>query len=247
MRLLLLIAVLSTVSCSHLLDSSKTGEKADLMLQAAVEKFRQRNFTGSVADTLASLKLKPDFPEAYNHLAIVYMETKRYDRAKEAFDKALSLRSDYPEVHNNIGVSYNRQGKFKEAIPHFRKALANPRYRTPENAYTNIGYAYYRMNKLTSAKANHQKALDVSPNFCLGAKNMADVYVKEKRYHNAQRYFQKAATNCPMYQEARYKLGLILVKLGKRTTAKTVLQRLVKQHKDGHYVERSSEVLKYLN
>lgn len=233
-------------ACAHLMEPDRSEQNAKLHLQVSVERFNAREFNKAVESCLKALELDPNLAEAQNHLALIYMETKRYARSKEAFEKALRVKPQYPEVLNNLGVLYNRQDKFKEAIPYFQKALADATYVTPENAYTNMGYSYYRLGQLAAAKTFHQKALDIVPNFCLASKNLADVYVKEKRYNRAERYFRKAVRNCPLYQEARYKLGLVLVKMGDKPTAKLELNKLLKQHKDGPYVERTNEVLKYL-
>jgi tetratricopeptide (TPR) repeat protein len=109
-----------------------------------------------------------------------------------------------------------------------------------------MGYAYYRLGNLLKAKSYHQKALDIVPQFCLASKNMGDVYAKEHNYRKASDYFEKAVTNCPLYQESQYKLGLALMKFGQKKVARSQLEKLVEKHKSGPYVERSNEVLKFL-
>lgn len=240
------VVAMTLCACATLLQNRKDEEKARLQLQLAVDHFNARQYNQAVEATLNALKLAPKMAEAYNHLAVIYMETKRYDKSFESFQKALEIKPNYPEVLNNIGVLLNRQEKYSEAIEYFAKALRDSTYMTPENAYTNMGYSYFRMGKLTTSKAYHQKALDIMPNFCLASKNMGDVYVKEQKYKQAERYFQRAVNQCPLYQEARYKLSLILVKLGDRQLARAELNKLIKQSNEGPYVERSTEVLKYL-
>ena len=193
------------------------------------------------------MKYDPDMAAAYNHLALIYMEMKRYQKSEEAFQKALVIQPLYPEVFNNYGVLLNREEKYADAIKLFEKALADEVYQTPENAYTNLGYAYFKMGNLLKAKAYHEKALDVAPQFCLASKNMGDVYAKEKNFSRAADYFQRAVTNCPLYQESQYKLGLALMKMGQKTVARAELEKLIFRHKTGPYVERSTEVLKYLH
>jgi type IV pilus biogenesis/stability protein PilW len=224
----------------------KDKEKAKIYLQNAADQLGRREYTEAIKSTQEALKFDPNFAAAYNHLALIYMETKQFSKSEEAFKKALDLQSNYPEVENNMGVLYNREERYKDAIPLFQKALAEQRYITPENALTNMGYSYYRLGDHVQAKIYHQKALDIMPNFCLANKNLGDVYAKEKNYVKASDYFQKAATNCPLYQEAEYKLGLVLMKLGQKQVARNQFERLVHKHRSGPYVDRSNEVLKYL-
>ena len=244
---LALAVALATSSCSHLVNREKDMEKARIHLQRGVDAFNERQYNQAIDSTQEALKYDPNLAGAYNHLALIYMETKRYQKSEEAFTKALELQAEYPEVHNNIGVLLNRQEKYGDAIPHFEKALKSDRYGTPENAYTNMGYSYFKLGNTARAKAYHQKALDVSPLFCLASKNMGDVYTKEKHFQKAVDYFQKAITHCPLFQEAHYKLGLVMMKMGRKDLAKNQLERLVERHKSGPYVERSQEVLKYLH
>ncbi len=247
----LLITALALVSCAHTSSSNnsadaKEAEKAKIYLQLAVDQYSQRQFSKSLESVLNAIQLDPKLSPAFNHLGLVYMETKRFPKAEEAFKKALALNPNYPEVLNNIGVMLNRQDRFMEAISYFEKALSSERYVTPENAYTNMGTSYFKLGNTLRAKSNHQKALDLAPDFCLAQKNLGDVYAKEKNYSKAAEYFEKSTTNCPLFDESQYKLGLALMKLGKRKVAKTQFENLIEKHKNGPYVDRSNEVLKYL-
>lgn len=238
-------AMLGMFGCASL-DQATLDRKAELHLQIATDHFAKREYSKSIEEIRAALKITPNLPAAYNHLALVYLETKRHDRALEAFKKALALRPDYPEVMNNIGVLLNRQNKFGEAIGYFEQALQSENYLTPENAETNIGYAYFKMGKMREAVQHHQRALDISPTFCLAAKNLGDVYAKKKDYSRAGKLFKQAVTHCPLYEESRYKLALVLMRSGQKREAKVQLQKLVEHHKSGPFVERSQEVLKVL-
>ena len=241
-----LLGALLLSSCASL-SGTKDQERARLHLQLATDRYNQRDYGRAIESAMEALKYDPTMAAAYNHLALIYLETKRYQKSEEAFRKALSIQPQYPEVFNNMGVLYNRQERFREAIPFFEKALADDKYLTPENALTNIGYSYYRLGDMVHAKAFHQRALDAAPLFCLASKNMGDVYAREKNFPRSSEYFQNAVTNCPLYQESQYKLGLVLMKMGQRRVAKAQLEKLIERHKSGPYVDRSHEVLKYLH
>jgi len=241
-----LLSILTFVSCSHWEQSLKDHEKAKFYLQIATDHLGEKEYGKALESTQEAIKIDPSYAAAHNHLALIYMETKRYDRSLEAFQKALELQPQYPEVFNNLGVLMNRQEKYQQAIAYFEKALADENYPTPENAYTNMGYSYYKIGDSVRAKVYHQKALDIVPQFCLASKNMGDVYAKEKNFDKAADYFQRALTNCPLYQESQYKLGLTLMKTGQKKVARNHFQTLVDKHKSGPYVDRSQSLLKLL-
>lgn len=231
--------------CSSMFPRQDSAE-AQAHLQLATTHFSQRQYTKAIEALNEALKLDPQMAAAYNHLALVFLETRRYAKSMEAFEKALEIKPDYPEVFNNIGVLLNRQEKYRQAIAWFKKAVVSEGYLTPENAYTNMGYAYYKMGDLNQALRQHQLAVDVAPMFCLANKNMGDVYAKKRNYKKAAEYFNKSVTHCPLYQEGRYKLALVNMKLGNKKVAKNHFERLIEHHKDGPYVDRSQEVMKYL-
>jgi len=233
-------------ACSHLTDKSAKTDKAQLYLQLSSDMFAQRNYSKALEYCNQSLEENPDFAAAYNHLGIIFMETKRFTKSEEAFKKALAIQPKYPEVYNNLGVLMNRQERFYEAIQSLNQAIQSDNYVTPENSFTNLGYSYFRLGKLPQAKAYHQKALDILPDFCLANKNMGDVFAKEKKYSKSVEYYNRALATCPLYEESHYKLGLALMKMGQKNTAKAELEKLVQRHQSGAYVERSQEVLKYL-
>ena len=221
-------------------------EKAKTYLQMATEQLNQREYNKALESCQKALEMDPNMAEVYNHMALIYMETKRYQKSEEAFRKAMEMNEEYSEVFNNFGVLMNRQERYAEAIPWFEKALHDEKYPTPENALTNMGYSYFKMGNLSKSKVFHQKALDIMPQFCLANKNLGDVYSKEKNYRRAGEAFERAVTNCPLFQEAQYKLGLALMKTGSRAVARAQLEKLVRVHKQGPYVDRSQEVLKFL-
>jgi type IV pilus assembly protein PilF len=221
-------------------------EVARIQLQRAADLLNQRQYTQAIEAAGEALKADPHRAAAHNLLGLIHLETKRYEKSEEAFRKALEMQPVYPEASNNMGVLFNRQERFEEAIACFKTALKDESYITPENAYTNMGYAQYRLGRYREALDNHQRALDISPLFCLASKNMGDVFAKQKAFPKASRYYDKAVTHCPLYQESQYKLGLVLMKMGQRKVAKAEFEKLLQRHKEGPFVEKSSEVLKWL-
>jgi type IV pilus biogenesis/stability protein PilW len=242
----LILTALFLVSCAHIVNQAKDQEKSKLLLQLAADQLNQRDFQKAIENTLESIKFDPKYAAAYNHLALIYMETKRYQKSEDNFKKALEIDPNYSEVYNNYGVLLNRLERYSEAIPMFEKALSFDMYPTPENALTNMGYTYYKMGNLAKSKTFHQRALDLVPQFCLAHKNFGDVYTKEKNYQKASDYFEKASTYCPLYQEAQYKQALVMMKMGKKNVAKNHFEKLIEKHKSGHFVDKSQEVLKFL-
>ncbi len=71
-----------------------------------------------------ALKLDPRNAMVHNSLGwYVYLERKWYDKAAEAFKRAIQISPDFADAHDSLGEAYFRMGRFAEAAEAFRKAL----------------------------------------------------------------------------------------------------------------------------
>jgi len=57
-----------------------------------------------------TVKLRPEYPEAWNNLAMVAAQDGRQDEAIRDFKRSLSVRPDYVTALLNLGNLYRRQG-----------------------------------------------------------------------------------------------------------------------------------------
>ena len=73
--------------------------------------------------TLLTSEVEPDDADTYNAHGIAYGENGEFDKAIEAFTKAIKLNSDAANVYSNRGLVYCNQGKFHEAIDDFNIAI----------------------------------------------------------------------------------------------------------------------------
>ncbi|NDG26451.1 MAG: hypothetical protein EB120_04660, partial [Proteobacteria bacterium] len=69
-------------ACSHLSENTKEKDKAKLFLQLSSDMFAQRNFSKALEYCYQSIEIDPNLAAAYNHLGIIYMETKRFSKSE---------------------------------------------------------------------------------------------------------------------------------------------------------------------
>src|SRR5690606_19811428 len=110
-------------ACAGFQNQDKMRERARIQLQRATDKFKLKEYGAAIEAAKAAIEEAPTMEAAHNHLALIYLETKQYDKALRSFEDALKIRPDYPEVFNNIGVLMNRQERYRDAIPWLKKAL----------------------------------------------------------------------------------------------------------------------------
>ncbi len=71
-----------------------------------------------------AIRLDSRYAMAYNSLGwYVYLERKWYDKAAEAFKRAIQISPDFTEAHDSLGEAYFRMGRYEEAAAAFKKAL----------------------------------------------------------------------------------------------------------------------------
>jgi tetratricopeptide (TPR) repeat protein len=91
-----------------------------------------------------------------------YSKAKQYDKAVEAYQKALTLKPDEAGTYNNLGDVYANMGKIPEAQAAFQKAAEID----PAGAskyYFNLGAIMYNQGKMDEAAAAFDKAVKIDP------------------------------------------------------------------------------------
>ncbi len=79
----------------------------------------------------------PQNTNAWIQLGHVYFDTKIYDKAIHAYEKALKLNPNNANVLTDLGIMYRRSGQFRKAVEKFDKAVAvDPKH---QNARLNKG------------------------------------------------------------------------------------------------------------
>ena len=109
---------------------------------------------------LRLVELRPTSWEAFNSLGWLYFLNSRYEKAAEAFQRAIALNPDVASVHLNLGAALLRLDRFEEA----RVALDNSiRIHPVPQGYSNLGVAHYLLGRFPEAAASFQRAVDLSP------------------------------------------------------------------------------------
>lgn len=91
------------------------------------------------------------------------LHARHYDKAIEAFTKAIAENPRRAEVYNNRGVAWCNRGNYERAMADFNKALAlNPR---SAEIFSNRGTIWFYMGKYDLAINDYDKALGIDPHY----------------------------------------------------------------------------------
>jgi len=141
-------------------------------LHALVTAFERSNDTaGAEQAALRLVELRPTSWVGFNRLGGLYFLGSRYEKAAEAYRRAIALNPDVAPVRLNLGAVLLRLGRFEEA----RAALDDSiRIRPVATAYSNLGVAHYLLGRFPEAAASFQHAVDLAPKNYRGYVDLGD-------------------------------------------------------------------------
>lgn len=137
-----------------------------------------------------AIELDPEMAEPHVTLGSIYLDSGRRDLARSEFRKALEMDSRLPEVHFGLAQLYRAEGRMPEKEAAIQKAIDL----APDNwAYRNWRSSEYRdQGKLEEARAEIEIALKLMPDSPLIYNNLGVIYLRMRRFEDAQNAFQKS-------------------------------------------------------
>jgi len=193
-----------------------------------------------------TISLDKNNKEAYNYLGYISMRFGKYDDAISYFKKAISIDRNYSEAINNLGVVYAQLERWDDAIEQFKKALSNPTYKTPEWAYLNMGYAYYRKGEYDKAEDAVKDALIRNPIFPRAIYTLGLIYKAKGDYDSAINQFKKAVGIMPDYIDAHWELANLYIELGKKAKAIKHLRTVIEKDVNETRIKKATDLINSL-
>lgn len=130
----------------------------------------------------------------------------KIEEAKKLYEKSLLLNPDNEHALNNLGyLIHSKFEKHKVAIEYYKKAIKiNPNLII---ARINLAVAYNILNKVTKAKKEYLKILEIAPFEAKAHNNISNIYKSEKNVEKVIFHLEKAIEYNPKYAEAYLNLG----------------------------------------
>lgn len=108
-----------------------------------------------------AVALNPADAESYNNLGEALGELRQYQRAIEAFTRAIALDAKLLKAKYNQAVSYDRMGNFRYSEFVFRSLIkTNPNYSL---SYDGLAVTLSKAGRAKEAIAFHEKAISLDP------------------------------------------------------------------------------------
>jgi len=218
---------LGGVRCGKLADVM--GDRIEQLIAMGREHYNASEYERAEPFLSEAAQARPNFPDVYNMLGVIYHAQGRFSDAEEAFEIALKLNPRYTEAALNLSVTYNDRGKYDLAREVYTNAVsasvgqpnALDRFARGKlaNMHADLGAAYTGLAMFDEAVREYSKALDLCPEFADLRVRLGNVYRDMGVYHAAVAEFEHAKRLRPDFIPARIHLGVTLFSLGRRDAA----------------------------
>lgn len=189
----LLVLVLMLSGCV----TSSARNKAASRTALGQAYLREQNPAAAIGVLQEAVELDRYNSDAWQTLALAYMNQNVMDKSEKAFRRALALDPAQADIHNNYALLLLTLERNAEAIEHFELALQDFTYRSPDLARTNLGYALFLDGRHNEALDQLNTALQHTPSLCQALYNRGLVYRALGNNDLALADFQDAIDHCP--------------------------------------------------
>ncbi len=191
---------------------------------------------------LRAIELDEENAEAQHLAALIYLDfcqrggaDCRQPEVERHARRALEANPEFLEARNTLGVSLIHQGRPEEAALVLRPLTENILYKTPENAWGNLGWAYLEQGQLEAAVAALKRSIAAQPDFCVGHYRLGLAYEKLGKAEQSIAAFtqalESAGGRCQGLQAAYAGRARMLSHLDRMEAARTDLETCVRLDK----------------
>ncbi|HVZ31401.1 MAG TPA: tetratricopeptide repeat protein [Polyangiaceae bacterium] len=188
---------------------------------------------------LKAIDLDDDNADAAHLAALIYLDFCRQDaeecrlaEAEKQARRALALKPDFRDARNTLGVVLVHEKRYAEAIEVLTPLTSDILYRTPENAWGNIGWAYLEKGDLPRALEALKRSVAAQPDFCVGYYRLGLTEERLGRSNEAIEAYTQALSaadgRCQGLQEAYAGRARLLTALNRLDEARRDLETCVR-------------------
>ena len=155
-----------------------------------------------------ALRLRPNYPEAHNNLAILLKTIGELDAAAEHYETALRLWPQYAEAHYNYAILLETSNDPHSAADHYREALRwRPDYTDAHHRYANLLTV---LGDAAEADRHYREALQLRPGDAEAHNNYAILLEQKRELAAAEKHYKEALRLRPDYAEGHYNYAIFL-------------------------------------
>ncbi|MBU0674547.1 MAG: tetratricopeptide repeat protein [Proteobacteria bacterium] len=198
-------------------------DDVDTMLLLA-SLYARQNKLSEARDILEKLVKKDSLSFiGYHYLARIYQDLQLFDKAREAFNKALELNWS-PMLAAEVGAFLEKQGDYEASLEVYQKIINEDE--SDDTSRTHIVALFLELGRTEEAVRELEELKNYSNDLGRINLNLGRLLMDLKRYDQAIVPLQEALLADPSFQEARILLGIIYHEKGDNEDAINVLKQV---------------------
>ncbi|MGZ3811675.1 MAG: tetratricopeptide repeat protein [Mucilaginibacter sp.] len=190
-------------------DKVKLAPSADKYLSLSLDYYKEGKYGQCIDAAKEALKLKPNYPEAYNNIGCAYNALGDYNKAVEVLKMAVTISPGFSLAKNNLELSASHRSTTDDMI-------ISKQYTAEE--YVNQSLLYFNQKQYELCIAACVSALIVKPDYDLAYNNLCAAYNKLGQWDDAITLGEKGLKINPNNQ--RLKNNLAEAVAGKKNSKK---------------------------
>jgi type IV pilus assembly protein PilF len=246
------LAILTLSGCVSQIDREERAKELD---QASARRDVGIDFLSNGKNAVAlrefmfAEEINPDDAETMLWMGEAYRRQGHNDEALEYMLRAIDLQPSYQNAHQNISAFYLQIEDYEHAIHHAEILVADPLNTNPWTAYSNLGWAQYKLGEIKKARDNFQMALDFRRGFWPASLNLGILEGEAghnlKAIEHFERVIQHGVGGAPN-SEANFRVAEVYVSMGHRKKALRYFDAATKSEPDGTWADQSRKYISLL-
>ncbi|WP_448587838.1 tetratricopeptide repeat protein [Thermocrinis sp.] len=221
--LILLIALFSCATVQQEKDTKGWQYYYDLGMSSLIAK----NYSEAITNFFLASQIAPNEAKVWNSLGLAYMEVLEYDKAENAFRKALEVNKRFTEAKLNLGILHFRKKDYEKALKELKEALADEAFPHKHVAFYYLARIYKAMDNQNLYLENLRKSTLYNPMFVDAQLELASAYEELKDYRSALDVYKNLIINGITSPQIEFSMAWLMFLLEDYENAKLIVKKIV--------------------
>lgn len=203
----------------------------------------------AIRELQAAVQRNPNDPSIHLALAEGYRRKAKLAECEQHLRRALEISPDFHNARLNLSGLQVQMGRYEQAIAEATRLVDDPTFPTPWRALTNLGYAQFRLGRVSEARSNLETALEYRPYDTIALLDLAQLESEAGQKLRAIELYTRILSHKPapaVAAEVNFRLAEVYVSLGRRDDALAHLGQAAAARPGSAWAKRSEEYRKLL-
>lgn len=214
-----------------------------------IDHMRQGRIALALRELRAAKQLDPTDKWIALSLSEAYRLKGRPEEALAYMLEAVTIDPNFHAAHLNLSAHYVHLERYEDAVREANILVDDPTFPAPWQAFSNRGWAEYKLGKLSEARESLTMALEYNESYVPAMLSLAVIDAEQGHHLEALNHLESVIETEPSpiaTAEANYRIAEVYVSLGNRDKAVHHLIAASEQKPSGKWGERSEDYLRRL-